>query len=395
MKLGIERLLTEKARQNELKGRRVAYLGHAPSVTQKLTHGLDELMQIPSLQVTCAFGPQHGMKGDKQDNMIESEDEVDARYNIPVFSLYSQTRQPTSEMMQPFDILLVDLQDVGCRIYTFLTTLCYVLEACSEHQKTIWVLDRPNPAGREVEGSYLKPGWESFVGIGPLPMRHGLTLGEAALWYQKEKNLDVDLKLIEMQDYSAKQGWPQGFSWVNPSPNIPRLSTTHAYAGTVLLEGTELSEGRGTTRPLEVFGHPQLERTPIQQKLSIWTPEILEACILRECFFEPTFHKFQGQLVKGFQVHTDGAFYNREQFKPYRLLAAFLKAVRITHPDLPLWKKPPYEYEYERAPIDLLSGGSFLREWVEDSQAVIKDLENFLHPDEKNWHEERHKFLIY
>ena len=255
MKNGIDRLLEERALRKPLAGRRIALLAHPASVTAGLTHSLDALAALDDLRLTAAFGPQHGLRGDKQDNMVESADFVDTVHGIPVFSLYGEVRRPTAAMMDAFDVLLVDLQDLGCRVYTFVTTLRYVLEAAAQHGKAVWVLDRPNPAGRPAEGMALRAGWESFVGAGPMTMRHGLTLGELAQWFVRTLELDVDCNVVTMDgwqpDAAPGYGWPAGErTWVNPSPNAPNLSMARCYAGTVMLEGTTLSEGRGTTRPL-------------------------------------------------------------------------------------------------------------------------------------------------
>src|SRR5205809_3626517 len=260
---GIDRLLTEPELRRPLEGNRVALLAHPASVTRDLTHSLDALAAV-GVKLTAAFGPQHGLRGDKQDNMVESEDFTDPVHGIPVFSLYGEVRRPTGQSMGTFDTILIDLQDLGCRIYTFITTLLYVLEAAAEQGKSVWVLDRPNPAGRPVEGLTLREGWESFVGAGPLPMRHGLTLGELGRWFIGIHKLDVEYRIIEMEgwrlDAPPGVGWPLGERvWINPSPNAPNLWMARAYAGTVMVEGTTLSEGRGTTRPLEVFGAPDID----------------------------------------------------------------------------------------------------------------------------------------
>jgi len=246
MKLGIERLLDEPALRKPLLGRRVALLAHPASVTRELTHSLDALAALPALRLSAAFGPQHGLRGDKQYNMVESADFVDPVHRIPVFSLYGSVRRPTAAMMDTFDVLLVDLQDLGCRIYTFITTLRYVLEEAAKARKAVWVLDRPNPAGRPVEGLTLRPGWESFVGAGALPMRHGLTMGELARWFVTALRLNVEYEVIPMQGWQPEEapgfGWPlYERSWVNPSPNAPNLWMARCYAGTVMLEGTTLS----------------------------------------------------------------------------------------------------------------------------------------------------------
>ena len=261
MKFGIDRLLEDDRLRKPLAGKRVALLAHPASVTRSLAHSLDALASCGDIRLSAAFGPQHGLRGDKQDNMMESPDFNDPVHGIPVFSLYGAVRRPTDAMMDAFDVILIDLQDLGCRIYTFITTLLYVLEAAARHGKAVWVLDRPNPAGRPIEGLALRSGWESFVGAGPMPMRHGLTLGELGRWFIAKFGIDADYRVIEMEGWSPEAapgfGWPLGERvWINPSPNAPNLFMARAYAGTVMLEGTTLSEGRGTTRPLELFGAP-------------------------------------------------------------------------------------------------------------------------------------------
>ncbi|MCB0386032.1 MAG: DUF1343 domain-containing protein, partial [Bdellovibrionales bacterium] len=336
---------------------------------------------------------------EKQDNMIESVTYLDPIFKIPVYSLYGEVRRPTDEMLDRVDVVLVDLQDVGCRIYTFLTTLFYMLEDCARTQKAVWVLDRPNPAGRPIEGLVLEEGWESFIGAAPVAMRHGLTLGEAAKWYVRLKNLDVDLKVIEMKGYhpngSPNFGWPQELSWVNPSPNMPRLTTVRAYAGTVLVEGTNLSEGRGTTIPLEVIGAPDIKAEKVLEEMKMVGPHWLKGCHLRPCYFEPTFQKHQGTLCSGIQIHCDAGFYNHLQFQPYRLVALFFKCVRRLYPDYEIWRQPPYEYEENKMPIDILSGSDFLRNWVDDGHGEPEDLNKRLLEHEKQWEEACKPFLLY
>ena len=329
MKNGIDRLLTDAALRKPLAGRRVGLLAHPASVTGDLTHSLDALAALGDVKLTAAFGPQHGLRGDKQDNMIESPDFNDPVLGIPVFSLYGQVRRPTAAMMGSFDVLLVDLQDVGCRIYTFITTLRYALEEGAKHRKAVWILDRPNPAGRPIEGMKLRAGWESFVGAGPLPMRHGLTLGELAHWFVRTLKLDVDYQVIQMEGYNPNSapgfGWPLGErTWVNPSPNAANLWMARAYAGTVMIEGTTLSEGRGTTRPLELFGAPDLDATALLKEMQALAPLWLKGCRLRPCWFEPTFHKHVGKLCSGLQVHVEDAGYDHEAFKPWRIVALAL-----------------------------------------------------------------------
>jgi len=394
--LGIERLLVEKDLQDRLTGKKLALLAHPASVTQKLEHSLDALMKMPKrFQVTAAFGPQHGMRGEKQDNMIESDDYTDPEHEIPVHSLYGRVRRPTAEMMKGWDVLLVDLQDVGCRIYTFLTTLFYMMDAVAETGQELWVLDRPNPAGRAVEGHKLDMKYQSFVGAAPVPMRHGLTLGEAALWYRDHKKMKIDLTVVSMLDYEpAEEPWPK-MSWVNPSPNMPRLSCTKIYPGSVLFEGSNLSEGRGTTIPLEIFGAPKLEIPKILKDMQSMAPRWLQGCVLRPAYFEPTFHKFKGELVSALQVHVDGPLAEAAGFSPYRLCNLFFKAVHRAHPSFDIWRKPPYEYEATLMPIDILSGHDQLRKWVAEPQPLIEEWDRSLARDEAAWTQERQAFLLY
>ena len=400
IRLGIDRLADEPGLRAPLQGRRVAMLGHPASVTKDLLHSLDVVAAMPEVSLTCAFGPQHGMRGDKQDNMVESGDYSDPVHGVPVHSLYGEVRRPTESMLDDFDVLLVDLQDVGCRIYTFITTLRYMLEACAARGKAVWVLDRPNPAGRPVEGLRLQPGWESFVGSGRLPMRHGLTIGELALWFVDHLRMDVDLRVIEMTGYDPHQapgyGWPVGeLSWVNPSPNAAGLSMARAYSGTVMIEGTTLSEGRGTTRPLEIVGAPDLDVRALLEVMQDLRPEWLAGCQLRPCYFEPTFHKYAGQCCAGLQIHVDLGAYRPEAFSPYRLVALLLKAVRTVSPGYGLWRDFPYEYETERLAFDVINGGPRLREWVDDGQAGCQQLEDLLYREEGEWRDERRPFLMY
>ncbi len=400
MKSGLDRLVEDPVLRRPLKGRRVALLAHPASVRQDLTHALDALSSLDDIHVTAAFGPQHGLRGDKQDNMVESEDYRDTIHDIPVFSLYGEVRRPTPGMMDSFDVLLVDLQDLGCRIYTFVTTLRYILEAAAEHAKTVWVLDRPNPAGRPVEGLRLRAGWESFVGAGRLPMRHGLTLGELGRWFVNVLELDVDYRVIEMEGWSPSQGpgfgWPLGErNWVNPSPNAPNPWMARCYPGTVMLEGTTLSEGRGTTRPLEMLGAPALDPRALLGMMAEMAPQWLEGCRLRECWFQPTFHKHVDTLCAGLQIHVEDGTYGHESFRPWRLTALAFKALRGLQPDYALWRDFPYEYEYERLAIDLINGTELLREWVDDPAALPGDLEALAVPDETAWIDESREFLLY
>jgi uncharacterized protein YbbC (DUF1343 family) len=395
---GIDRLLADPELRRPLEGKRVALLAHPASVTRDLTHSLDALAAA-GVKLTAAFGPQHGLRGDKQDNMVESDDFTDPVHQIPVFSLYGEVRRPAGQSMGTFDTILVDLQDLGCRIYTFITTLLYVLEAAAEHGKSVWVLDRPNPAGRPIEGLSLRPGWESFVGAGPIPMRHGLTLGELGKWFVDHFRLDVDYRVIEMEGWKPGEGpgfgWPPERIWINPSPNAANLNMARSYAGTVMLEGTTLSEGRGTTRPLELFGAPDLDPLRIMAEMQALAPEWLAGCKLRDVTFQPTFHKHVGEMCRGIFIHAEGSFYDHAAFKPWRLQSLAFKAIRRLYPDYLLWRDFPYEYVFDKLAIDVINGSSLLREWADEMDATPADLDTLTIPDERDWEEERKPYLIY
>ncbi len=397
MKLGLEIFLNDKQLRRELKGQRVSLVCHPASVDQKLNHAFDLIHE--KIGLASAFGPQHGVKGEKQDNMVESDDLIHATAGIPVYSLYGKVRRPTKEMMDSFDVLLFDLQDLGCRIYTFITTLLYVMEECAKHDKRFIVLDRPNPIGRDVEGFLLEPGWESFVGAGPIPMRHGLTVGELALYFRDHFSLDLDLTVVQMQGYkpNAKpgHGWPASLSWVNPSPNAPTLNMARAYPGTVMIEGTTLSEGRGTTRALEQIGAADIDFARVLELMRKKAPSWLKGSLLRECYFQPTFHKFQGQLCHGFMFHTDVPSYRPHDFKPYRVVSLMLKCVRELYPQYPIYRDFAYEYVEDKLAFDVIHGGPRLREWIESPQAKPADLEKLLRRDENAWKKEYKRYFLY
>ena len=398
VQFGIDRLLADPALLAELAGRRVALVAHPASVTADLTHSLDALLAA-GVRVTSAFGPQHGLKGDKQDNMVETPDEVDPALGIPVFSLYGEVRRPSGQMMSTADVFLFDLQDLGCRIYTFVTTLLYLLEAAHGTGKRVWVLDRPNPAGRPVEGTLLVPGQESFVGAGPMPMRHGLTLGEMGHWFIDHFKLDVDYRVIAMEGWEPDgpgYGWPAERVWINPSPNAANVNMARAYAGTVMLEGATLSEARGTTRPLEVlFGAPDIDAKAVLAEMRRFAPDWLAGCAIREVWFEPTFHKHAKTLCHGLMIHAEGSFYDHAAFRPWRLQALAFKAIRGLHPDYPLWRDFPYEYEFDRLAIDVINGGPALREWVDDATATPDMLDQLAGHDERAWIDMIEPCLLY
>ena len=395
---GIDRLIADPALRAPLEGKRVALLAHPASVTADLTHSLDALVAT-GLNVSAVFGPQHGVRGDLQDNMMESPDFTDPTYGMPVFSLYGEVRRPTGQSMTTFDVMLVDIQDLGCRIYTYITTLLYVLEAAHEHKKSVWVLDRPNPAGRPIEGLTLLPGWESFVGAGPMPMRHGMTLGEIGRWFIDHYNLDVDYHVVAMEGYNPDAapgfGWPQDRVWINPSPNAANLNMARAYAGTVMVEGATISEGRGTTRPLELFGAPDIDAKAVIAEMRRIAPQWLEGCTLRDMYFQPTFHKHVDALCAGVFIHAEGPAYDHQAFKPWRVQALGFKAIRSLYPEYDLWRDFPYEYEFNKLAIDVINGGPGLREWVDNPDAGAAELDAMTLPDEAAWEVARKPYLLY
>ncbi|MEP0191032.1 MAG: DUF1343 domain-containing protein [Erythrobacter sp.] len=403
---GIDRLLADQSALDELKGRRVALVAHPASVTADLTHSLDALIGA-GVNVTSAFGPQHGLKGDKQDNMVETQDELDPAYQIPIFSLYGEVRRPTGQMMSSADVFLFDLQDLGCRIYTFVTTLLYLLEEAAKAGKEVWVLDRPNPAGRPVEGTMLVPGQESFVGAAPMPMRHGLTLGEMGHWFIAHFGLDVSYRVVAMQGWEpdagdasvgSGYGWPSSRIWVNPSPNAASVNMARCYAGTVMIEGATLSEGRGTTRPLEVlFGAPDVDAKAVLAEMQKLAPHWLAGTALRDCWFEPTFHKHQGKLCNALMLHAEGPHYSHDLFKPWRAQALAFKAIRRLYPDYDLWRGKDFKYEYTNdvLAIDVINGGPSLREWVDSPNATPDDLDALAAHDEAAWIVDVREHLLY
>ncbi|MCB1646845.1 MAG: DUF1343 domain-containing protein [Pseudomonadales bacterium] len=396
---GLDVVLNDADRLQRLRSARTALVAHPASVTHDLRHSLDALMQA-GCQIVRAFGPQHGMRGDKQDNMIESEDYLDPLHQIPVVSLYGEHRRPTNAMLEDVDIVLFDLQDVGCRIYTYITTLRYFLEACGETGTELWVLDRPNPAGRALDGLALEAGQESFVGCAPIPTRHGLTVGELASWMQQHFDLTLSLHVVPMSGYEIDAapgyGWPVFQQpWINPSPNAASLNMTRCFPGSVLLEGTTLSEGRGTTIPLEVIGAPDFPAQEVLQNLAAQRPDWLAGVHIRPCFYSPTFHKHQGQLCTGLQVHTDFSDYDASAFKPFRLYAGLLKSLRQLVPQYDIWRYHEYEYEFDRIPVDVINGGDSLRLWVDDPDASMDLLEQRIQLDLEQWQTQIRSLQLY
>jgi len=398
-RFGVDKLLTSNKMLNQLRDRKVGLVANPASITSTNVHTLDALIQA-KCNILRAFGPQHGMRGDKQDNMIESQDYLDPSHQIPVISLYGEHRRPTLEMLADLDVVLFDLQDIGCRIYTYITTLKYFVEACADADCELWVLDRPNPAGRPIDGLFLESGEESFVGCAELPTRHGLTIGELATWFNSNLCDPVHLHIVKMSGYNPESapgyGWPANIRpWINPSPNAASLNMTRIFPGTVLLEGTLLSEGRGTTIPLEVIGAPDFPAEDLIQQLALSAPDWLEGAYIRPCYFEPTFHKHVGQMCAGIQFHTDYTDYRHKVFKPYRLIAGLLKSLKGLRPDQAIWRHHDYEYEDGRIPIDVINGGPALRQWVDDGAIGFNEFAERLTQAEKQWSEQRKPFLIY
>jgi len=370
---GLERLIA--APPAALKGRRLGLLCNQSSTDRRFRHARDLIQAALPGQLSCLFSPQHGFFSEKQDNMVESGHGRDTVSGLPVFSLYAESRRPTPEMFELFDVLLVDLVDVGTRVYTFFSTLAYCLEAAAASGREVLVLDRPNPVGGEiVEGNLLKPGWTSFVGLYPIPMRHGLTFGELALLLTRRFGLDAEVTVLPMQGWRRTMMFRNtGLPWVFPSPNMPTPETALVYPGQVLWEGTNVSEGRGTTMPFEIFGAPWIEPAAVLAEL---TAAELAGCILRPLGFEPTFHKWAGESCRGFQLHVTEA----AAFRPLRTSLALLRALMRLYPGDFACKPPPYEYEYERLPLDLILGDAAVRESLAGG-VTTEELE-------RSWHEE-------
>jgi uncharacterized protein YbbC (DUF1343 family) len=366
---------------------RLGLLSHPAAVAADLSSARELLAARLPGRLQILFSPQHGLRGEKQDNMIASADFVDPVLELPVVSLYGPRLAPPADALAAVDVILVDLQDVGTRVYTFAATLAKVMEAAAPLGKKVVVLDRPNPiGGAAVEGNLLRPEWASLVGPYPLPMRHGFTLGELARYYRVTQQIDCDLEVIPLTGWRRRDYFDAtGLPWVLPSPNLPTLDGAIVYPGQVLLEGTNLSEGRGTTRPFELFGAPFLE----PRRLKALLPK-LPGVILREAHFEPTFHKWAGELCRGFQLHVT----DRGSFKPYYTTLALLAAIRELYPEQFAWRQPPYEYENERLPIDLLTGDAAIRLGLERDRSAA-ELEADWQEDLARFLEERGEFLLY
>jgi len=351
---GLDRI--REGEWKRLTGYRLGLLANQASLDSRLNTAGEVIDRLLPGQLKALFGPQHGYGGEDQDNMVETAHSHDKKLNIPVLSLYADTREPRPDMFEMIDMLIIDLQDVGTRVYTFASTMLNCLRAAAEQGKKVLVLDRPNPLGGEVvEGNLLRPELYSFVGPYRLPMRHGLTMGEMARIFNKVFGLNCDLEIMPMEGWRREMLWHEnGLRWIMPSPNMPFPETALVYPGQVVWEGTNLSEGRGTCRPFEIFGAPFMDTKTVKQALE---PEGIEGCYLQEYLFRPTFHKWEGRLCCGFMIHV----LDPHVYRPYFTSIAILKAVMQIHRDDLEWKQPPYEYEYKKKPIDMIMGDSSLR----------------------------------
>jgi uncharacterized protein YbbC (DUF1343 family) len=373
-----------------LKGSRAGLLVHPPSVDGKLEHAVDLLKKSTKLQLKSLFGPQHGIRGETQDNMIEWEGFVDRKSGLPVYSLYGHTRKPGPAMLNDIDVMVIDMQDIGSRYYTFIWTMDLCMEACQEISKSLVILDRPNPIGGHItEGPVLDFAFTSFVGRHPLSIRHGMTLGEIGNYLKNEFYPSLDLHIIPMQGWNRKMWFDDThMPWVMPSPNMPTLDTAIVYPGMCLLEGTNLSEGRGTTRPFETFGAPFIDPGVSVTRLKEFK---LPGVIFRPMFFQPTFQKYADKLCGGAQIH----IVNREKFKPFKTGVAVLKAMHELYPEDFTWKQPPYEYETEKIPIDILAGTDRLRLDIERGEKLDL-MEEWWQEECGNFDREfRKKYLMY
>lgn len=377
VQIGLDKF--EKYWPKKLKGSRVGLLIHPASVNKRLNHATDLFIKSKKIKLKALFGPQHGIRGETQDNMVEWEGFHDRKTRLPVFSLYGRTRKPQSEMLKDIDIIVIDIQDIGSRYYTFIWTIELCMQACAETNKSMVILDRPNPiGGHNIEGPVLDMSFASFVGQRPLPIRHGMTVGEIGNYLQNEFYPSLDFHIIPMDGWKRNMWFNEtGLPWVMPSPNMPTLDTAAVYPGMCLLEATTLSEGRGTTRPFEIFGAPFIDPDMLVKSLNELK---LRGIIFRPMYFQPTFQKHAGKLCGGAQVHV----LSREKFKPFKTGVAILKVVHDIYSNQFAWKKPPYEYEFEKTPIDILAGTDKLRKDIENGEN--------LNQMEERWQEQCHQF---
>lgn len=374
----------------KFKGLRAGLLVHPASINSKLQHGSHLLLKSGKVQIKAFFGPQHGIYGQTQDNMIEWNGFIDAKTGLPVYSLYGDTRKPSQDMLSGIDIMLIDLQDIGARYYTFIWTMDLCMESCRQSGKTVIVLDRPNPInGINIEGPVLDPEYYSFVGLKPLPIRHGMTIGEIGSYIKNTFYPDLDYHVIKMEGWKREMWFDEtGLPWVMPSPNMPTIETASVYPGMCLLEGTTLSEGRGTTRPFEIFGAPFIEPDILVERLSEFK---LKGVIFRPLWFQPTFQKYAGELCGGAQIHV----IDRSKFKPFKTAVGIIKAVHDLYPEYQLWKQPPYEYETVKMPIDILFGSNKIRNFIDNGESLQTMEQCWTEQSYKFNKDIRKKFLLY
>lgn len=384
---GLDRLKSKY--HTKYAGARIGLLSNQASVDRTLIHARDVIHELYPGSMKALFGPQHGYAGEEQDNMIETGHGRDRSLGIPVFSLYSEFREPTEEMLDPIDILFIDMQDVGTRVYTFISTMLNCLRAARKYSVKVVILDRPNPIGGEVlEGNLLSRELISFVGPFSMPMRHGMTMGELALLFNSELSVGCDLDIIKTEGWDRSMFWNDtGLTWAIPSPNMPLFETALVYPGQVIWEGTNISEGRGTCRPFEIFGAPFLDTARIKREIP---PELSGGCLLREISFKPTFNKWQDHICKGFMIHV----LDKNTFRPYETSLAILKIILELHKEDFKWKNPPYEYEYDRLPIDLITGDTDLRKSIERGEDLTKIKEIWIRQNEE-FSTLRRPYLLY
>jgi uncharacterized protein YbbC (DUF1343 family) len=387
MKLGLEVLF--QSNLSLLDGARVGLIANPASINSRFEHAADLFHQHPRINLTALFGPQHGFRGETQDNMIEWQSFRDDRTAVPAYSLYGETRKPTKEMLEDVDVLVFDIQDVGTRVYTFIYTMALAMEAARECGKRFVVLDRPNPInGIQIEGGILEPEFRSFVGMFPIPMRHGMTVGELALMFNREFGIGCELEIVKMEGWRRAMWYEEtGLGWVMPSPNIPTVDTAVVYAGSVMIEGTNISEGRGTTRPFEIIGAPFIGPHALIAELN---KAQLAGVVFRSLHFQPAFQKFAGELCGGIQIHV----VDRNSFKPVITGIAIISTIRRLYPDLFAWKTPPYEYVHDKLPFDVINGSSRLREQIEAGESVAK-IEDCWRAELNDFAERRCSYLLY
>jgi uncharacterized protein YbbC (DUF1343 family) len=385
VRLGIDVLLDSR----RLRGSRVGVVANHASIDRRFRHVVDRVATADNVTLGAIFGPQHGFRSDVQDNMIETAHAHDPTRRVPVYSLYSETREPTAEMLKGLDALVIDLQDIGARIYTYIYTMANCLRVCKRHGVHVIVCDRPNPiAGEDVEGALLEPGFESFVGQFPIPMRHGMTMAELARLFNEQFGIGASLEVVKMEGWTRRTYWDAtGLPWVMPSPNIPTLDSAIVYPGTVLFEGTMVSEGRGTTRPFELVGAPWIDAERFADAMNALA---LPGVFFRPAVFEPTFQKHAKQPCGGCQVHV----LDRSVFRPVLTGVALIDMFRRFNTSMYAWRQAPYEYEHEKVPFDILSGSDTLRRQIE-AETPIAEIAEGWRQDEKTFEKLRSGYLLY